>query len=180
MQRKLKKKQEYKKVEKLSPYLFPGVLIQEQLPTQWHILVAAILLNQSRRSVVWDNTLYKLFELWPTPEALAKSDDRLETLLQPHGFQNVKAKRLRRMCEDFLEWDGVDAKKLHGVGQYAFDAHRIFVKGERPDPDTVKDGHLLKFLRQEWTDEEKEVRRSAGLYTLVPVGEVHTNRTVGV
>lgn len=160
---KVLKKVAYGKVEKRSPYLFPGVLIQEQLPTEWHILVAAILLNQSRRSTAWDNALYRLFELWPTPEALAKSGPELEQLLQPFGFQNVKARRLRRMCAEYLEWDGVDAKKLYGVGNYAYDAHRIFVKGERPDPDTVKDGHLTKFLRCDWSEEELQTRKSVGL-----------------
>lgn len=129
-----------------SPYLRCGWLIQESLPTEWHILVSAILLNQSKRTIAWDVTLDKLFERWSSACALARSDSSLEDLLKPHGFSNVKAKRLRRMSEQYITWDHLDPRSLYGCGQYAYDSWRIFVKGDRPLPEEINDGALKKFL----------------------------------
>lgn len=129
-----------------SPYLRCGWLIQESMPTEWHILVAAILLNQSKRTVAWDITLDTLFKEWPSASALASSGSSLEELLKPHGFSNVKAKRLRKMSEQYLSWDHQDPRVLYGCGQYAYDSWRIFVKGHRPLPDEIDDGALKKFL----------------------------------
>lgn len=128
----------------LNPYLRGGWLVQESLPTQWHILVAAILLNQSRRTVAWDLALHELFARWPDAKALVDSDSSLEELLRPFGFMNVKAKRLRGMSLGYLTWDGRDARDLYGCGQYAYDSWRIFAKGHRPD--TVSDGPLRLYL----------------------------------
>lgn len=127
-----------------SPYPRGGWLVQEALPTQWHILVAAILLNQSRRTVAWDHTLYELFGRWPDARALANSDESLEELLRPFGFMNVKAKRLRGMSLGYLTWDGEDPRDLYGCGQYAYDSWRIFIRGERPE--AVSDGPLSLYL----------------------------------
>lgn len=131
-----------------SPYTYEGWLIQEQLPTQWHILVAAILLNQSKRTPAWDGMLYELFSRWSSPCSLASADEGLEALLTPQGFANIKAKRLRRMSEEYTSWDHQDARVLYGCGQYAYDSWRIFVKGDRPQPSEVKDGVLVKFLER--------------------------------
>ncbi len=131
---------------RFSSYARDGWLIQESLPTAWHILVAAILLNQSRRTPDWDDTLYHLFGRWPSAQHLKGSDGSLEELLRPHGFANVKAKRLRKMSEQYIEWDHVDPTSLYGCGQYARDSWRIFVKGHRPLPDEVNDGALRGFL----------------------------------
>ncbi len=119
-------------------------MVQESLPTAWHILVSAILLNQSRRTVAWDHTLYELFGRWPDAQALAASDSSLEELLRPFGFMNVKAKRLRQMSLGCLTWDGVNPRDLYGCGQYAYDSWRIFVRGDRPE--AVNDGPLSLFL----------------------------------
>lgn len=129
-----------------NPYWRGGWLIQECLPSEWHILVAAILLNQSRRTVEWDLTLSRLFEQWPSASSLAGSDESLEGLLKPHGFANVKAKRLRRMSTEYLEWDHHDPRVLYGCGQYAYDSWRIFIRGHRPFPEEINDGALKKFL----------------------------------
>ena len=129
-----------------SSYARDGWLIQESLPTTWHLLVATILLNQSRRTEAWDACLESLFERWPTAAELASSSSSLEELLKPHGFANVKAKRLRKMSEQYINWDHVDPRVLYGCGQYAYDSWRIFIKGHRPLPDEVNDGALKGFL----------------------------------
>lgn len=131
-----------------APYTRDGWLIQEQLPTEWHILVAAILLNQSRRTAAWDNTLWQLFGKWPTASALAVSDGSLEGLLKPHGFANMKAKRLRRMSEEYLTWDHKSALSLYGCGHYAHSSWRVFIKGDRPKPFEINDKALVKFLER--------------------------------
>ena len=125
-------------------------MIQEQLSTEWEILVAAILLNQSRRTEAWDRTLARVLQHFSTPQAMIASSDFLEYLLKPHGFCNVKAKRLRKMSEEYLKWDGSDPRKLYGVGEYAADSHRIFLRGHRPLPETVKDGALVEYLARFW------------------------------
>ena len=134
--------------ETTAPYTRDGWLIQEQLPTEWHILVAAILLNQSKRTAAWDDMLWQLFGKWPTALALASSDSSLEELLKPQGFSNMKAKRLRRMSSEFLTWDHVSARDLYGCGQYAYDSWRVFVKGDRPKPHEINDKALVKFLER--------------------------------
>jgi hypothetical protein len=131
-----------------APYTRDGWLIQEQLPTEWHILVAAILLNQSKRNAAWDNTLWEIFGRWSTAEALANSDASLEELLVPQGFANMKGKRLRRMSKEYLNWDHVDARVLYGCGQYAYDSWRVFTKGDRPKPNEINDKALVKFLER--------------------------------
>ncbi len=131
-----------------APYTRDGWLIQEQLPTEWHILVAAILLNQSKRNAAWDDTLWRLFGKWPNARKLAASDSSLEELLKPHGFSNMKANRLRQMSLEYLTWDRVSAKDLYGCGQYAHDSWRIFVKGDRPLPHEINDKALVKFLER--------------------------------
>lgn len=131
-----------------APYTRDGWLIQEQLPTDWHILVAAILLNQSKRTGAWDDTLWRLFGEWPTASTLVDSDSSLEALLKPHGFANMKAKRLRRMSAEYLVWDRKSARDLYGCGQYAYDSWRVFVKGDRPKPHEINDKALVKFLER--------------------------------
>ena len=131
-----------------APYTRDGWLIQEQLPSEWHILVAAILLNQSKRNAAWDNTLWEIFGRWPTASMLAASDASLEELLVPQGFANMKAKRLRRMSKEYLDWDHADARALYGCGQYAYDSWRVFTKGARPKPHEINDKALVKFLER--------------------------------
>lgn len=133
-----------------APYPRGGWLIQESMPTAWHILVAAILLNQSRRTEAWDDTLYALFGRWPDASSLAGAGGELEEMLRPFGFMNVKARRLRGMSEGYLEWDraspDADPRVLYGCGEYAYDSWRIFVRGDRPEE--VNDGPLTNFLRR--------------------------------
>ena len=124
-------------------------MIQESLPTRWHMACATILLNQTRRTPVWDRTLYDLFGTFPSPSSLAQAGPELEELLRPHGFQNVKANRLRRFCSEWLEWDGTDLEALCSIGNYAVDSDWIFYFGERPHPDWVWDKELVAFLERE-------------------------------
>lgn len=129
-------------------------LYQSQLDTEWELLVGAILLNQSRRTPAWDETLAKILEEFPTPENLRGAGEKLEEFIKPHGFANTKAKRLRRMSEEFQSWNGQDPRDLYGCGQYAYDSWRIFHRGDRPRPEEVKDGALGRWLEKHWAGHE--------------------------
>ena len=48
------------------------------------------------------------------------------------------------MSKDFLTWDQVDAKKLHGIGKYGSDSYEIFYNNKIPNG--VKDKELLKYI----------------------------------
>jgi methyl-CpG-binding domain protein 4 len=102
-------------------------LIQEDVDDPWQMLVACILLNRTTGEVA-----RPVFELvvdrWPSPIALRDADPRaLASAIRPVGLQIVKAKRLKRMSEDWL--NGVPLEKIHGVGRYAIESWRIFVDG---------------------------------------------------
>jgi adenine-specific DNA glycosylase len=129
-------------------------LFQQQVHSDWELLVGAILLNQSKRTPAWDTTFAKILYSFPTPKKLSGAGEKLEEFIKPHGFANTKAKRLRRMSAEYLEWDGVDPRDLYGCGQYAWDSWRIFMKGERPRPEDVKDGALCRFLEKHWVGHE--------------------------
>lgn len=128
-------------------------LIQEQVRDEWELFTANILLNMSRRNDKWDKTFATILDKWPTPEALAEADETLEKLIEPHGFSKVKARRLRKMSSEIRSWDKKDPRKLHGCGQYAYDSYRIFFRGERPKPEEINDGHLVRWLKRYWSEQ---------------------------
>ena len=60
-------------------------------------------------------------------------------------MHEVRSKRLRKMSEDFLTWNGEEASDLHGVGKYGSDSYKIFYKNEIPED--VQDKELKKYIR---------------------------------
>jgi hypothetical protein len=60
---------------------------------------------------------------------------------------NVRAKRIRRMTQDFLTWDRKDAKVLYGIGKYGSDSYEIFFKQNYTVQPTDKE--LIRYLREE-------------------------------
>tara|TARA_B100001059_G_C17643006_1_gene480383 strand:+ start:524 stop:703 length:180 start_codon:yes stop_codon:yes gene_type:complete len=56
----------------------------------------------------------------------------------------VRAKRLRKMSEQYLNWNGVEASDLHGIGKYGSDSYKIFYKNEIPAD--VQDKELRKYI----------------------------------
>lgn len=108
----------------------PIVLIQEELTEpfrEWKMLVACILLNRARGEVVRP-ILRRLLEDYPTPEALHSANPaRVALILQPLGFQRIRANRLHAMCRSY---ETAPVEDLPGVGPYAMESHRIFVQGD--------------------------------------------------
>ena len=65
-------------------------------------------------------------------------------MLKPLGMWEVRAKRLRKMSEEFLTWDQEEASDLHGIGKYGSDSYKIFYKNEIPSD--VQDKELKKYI----------------------------------
>jgi hypothetical protein len=51
------------------------------------------------------------------------------------------------MSQDYLNWDGKDAKKLYGIGKYGSDSYEIFFK-KNYTVDPI-DKELKRYLQEE-------------------------------
>ena len=119
------------------------LMVQEQISGPWQMFVGCIMLNQTGRKPV-KTVLPEFLERWPTPEAYLASDpDEVKAVIRPLGFYNRRENTFRRMSQDFLGWNGEDATKLYGIGQYGSESYRIFFKGERFEP---QDKELRRYL----------------------------------
>jgi methyl-CpG-binding domain protein 4 len=102
--------------------------VQQQITNSWEHMVGVIMLNQTGRKPV--KTILPEFLHWfPTPDALLQAnEDFVKTIIAPLGMLNVRYKRLIRMSQDYLTWDGEDAAMLYGIGKYGSDSYEIFFK----------------------------------------------------
>ena len=106
-------------------------------------MLGVIMLNQTGRKIV-KQVLPEFLYWFPQPRNLLSADeDFVKSIIKPLGMVNVRYKRLVGMTNDYLTWDGVDATKLYGIGEYGSQSYRIFFKGERFEP---KDKELRKYL----------------------------------
>jgi methyl-CpG-binding domain protein 4 len=123
--------------------LSDDLMVQQQIDGPWQMLVGCIMLNQTGRKPV-KTVLPEFLERWPTPEALLRSRiPDIEAVIQPLGMYRIRARRIYRMSIDYLTWDGEDATKLYGIGQYGSESYRIFFLGERFEP---QDKELRRYL----------------------------------
>jgi methyl-CpG-binding domain protein 4 len=111
------------------------LMVQQQLGSEdvpyvekWRHMVAVIMLNQTGRKPV--KTVYPLFmHHWPTPGCLMISTpEAVKDIIWSLGMSTVKENRIRRMTQDYVEWDGNDATMLYGIGKYGSDSYEIFFK----------------------------------------------------
>ena len=110
-------------------------------------MVGVICLNQTGRKKV-KKILPKFFQKYPNPSDLLKSDtDTIAEMLKELGMKNVRAHRIWRMTEEYLNWDGEDATELFGIGKYGSDSYRIFYKNEIPE--NVQDKELKRYIKEE-------------------------------
>ena len=119
-------------------------MVQQQVKSKWQHMVGVICLNQTYRKQV-KVVLPKLFKRYPNAKAFLRG--RLSTqqnILRPLGMWSVRAKRLRQMSKEYLNWDGVEASDLHGIGKYGSDSYKIFYKNEIPAD--VQDKELKKYI----------------------------------
>jgi len=123
-------------------------MVQQQVENAWQHMVGVICLNQTGRKKV-KKVLPKFFKKFPGPFSLLESDkDKIAEMLKDLGMKNVRAHRIWRMSQEYLEWDGEDATELFGIGKYGSDSYRIFYKNEIPD--NVQDRELRRYIREEY------------------------------
>ncbi len=139
---------------KLTP-LLDELMVQQQLPAHpndlrakmWQHMVAVIMLNQTGRKAV-KYVLPIFLNHWydHISFSLATEQD-VKNIIWPLGMVNVRYTRLKRMTEDFLTWDGNDAKMLYGIGKYGSDSYEIFFKQNYTVEPTDKE--LKRYLAEE-------------------------------
>ena len=119
-------------------------LIQEDyLDDPWKMMVCCILLNQTNNKQVRP-ILDPVFGLIPDANsAVGCNPDSLATIIKTTGFQNVKAFRIKKFSEKWIEGFN-DIMELPGVGKYGKESWDIFVNG-RTDIDPT-DKKLKKYL----------------------------------
>ena len=123
------------------------LMVQQQIRgphKKWKHMVAVMCLNLTYRKHV-KIILPKLFKRYPSPEAYLRG--RLATqqrILKPLGMWEVRSRRIRKMSEQYLDWDGKEASDLHGIGKYGSDSYQIFFFDNIP-PD-VQDKELKKYV----------------------------------
>lgn len=122
----------------------PFGLLEEILwADEYKLLVACMMLNVTTRAQV-DVVIWRLFHSFPDAQSAAATLDRsdqrhlLETILRPLGLHRKRARRMALMAKDWLAaksaQSGGEKKKpletvsgLYGVGDYAADAHELFI-----------------------------------------------------
>jgi|TARA_B100000424_G_C22832882_1_gene444828 methyl-CpG-binding domain protein 4 len=120
------------------------LMVQQQVKNIWQHMVGVICLNQTYRKQVKE-VLPKLFKRYPNAKAYLRGRLKTqETMLKPLGMWSVRAKRLRKMSEQFLTWDYKNASDLYGIGKYGSDSYKIFYKNEIPAD--VQDKELKKYI----------------------------------
>ena len=123
------------------------LMVQQQVESEWQHMVGVICLNQTGRKKV-KKVLPSFFKKFPTPELLLQSNKEvIATHLQELGMKHVRSHRIWRMTEEYLTWDGEDARELFGIGKYGSDSYRIFYKNEIPD--NVQDKELRRYIKED-------------------------------
>ena len=123
------------------------LMVQQQIRgphKKWKHMVAVMCLNLTYRKHV-KIILPKLFTKYPNPGAYLRG--RLATqqrMLKPLGMWEVRSKRIRKMTEQYFEWDGKEASDLHGIGKYGSDSYQIFFFDNIPP--NVQDKELKKYI----------------------------------
>jgi methyl-CpG-binding domain protein 4 len=124
------------------------LMVQQQINGPWQHMVGVIMLNQTGRKPV-KTVLPEFIKRWPTAEHFyfLSTSDEVKEVIRPLGMVNVRENRIRKMTQDFLTWDGVDASKLFGIGKYGSDSYEIFFKKNYSVTPTDKE--LIRYLNDE-------------------------------
>jgi len=112
----------------------------------WRIFVACSLMNMTT-GLTMRPYMWKLFDRWPTPHALASCNrDELCQLIRPLGFYNRRSTSLIAMSQEYLRGKWRTPHDLPGCGKYAHDSWLIFCKGEIPLIQNLKDKELRRYI----------------------------------
>ena len=137
-----------RRLKKLSTPLRDDLMVQQQIDGPWQHMVGVIMLNLTGRKQV-KKVLPKFLSRWPNPQSLLyATSTQIEEVIEPLGMKKVRAERLYRMSEQFLDWDGEDATELYGIGKYGSDSYRLFFKKELPED--VGDHELRRYVDEEF------------------------------
>lgn len=137
-----------RKPKTLSTPLRDDLMVQQQINGPWQHMVGVIMLNLTNRKQV-KKVLPEFLSRWPEPSSLLYATrDQIEKVIEPLGMKKVRAERLYRMSEQFLDWDGEDATELYGIGKYGSDSYRLFFKKELPED--VGDHELQRYVEEEF------------------------------
>eukprot|EP00520_Triparma_pacifica_P013562 CAMPEP_0118657720 /NCGR_PEP_ID=MMETSP0785-20121206/14174_1 /TAXON_ID=91992 /ORGANISM="Bolidomonas pacifica, Strain CCMP 1866" /LENGTH=187 /DNA_ID=CAMNT_0006550667 /DNA_START=66 /DNA_END=626 /DNA_ORIENTATION=- len=134
-----------------------GLLEELTFHDPWRLLLTCILLNRTTRRQV-DKVIDEFFEAWPTYQALLENGTRssISVCIQPCGMWMKRAEHILRYSLEYKSLDTTsdtselgeaEVKGLTGCGDYAWDAYRIFVKGETEG--FVSKDHALN-MYMEW------------------------------
>jgi len=123
------------------------LMVQQQIETPWQHMVGVIMLNQTHRKTV-KKVLPEFLSLWSTaPHFLTSDPSDVYEIIKPLGLVVLREKRLRRMSQDYLSWNGENARLLYGIGKYGSDSYEIFFKQNfsvQPN-----DKELIRYLNEE-------------------------------
>ena len=137
-----------RKPRTLSTPLRDDLMVQQQINGPWQHMVGVIMLNLTNRKQV-KKVLPEFLSRWPEPSSLLYATrDQIEKVIEPLGMKKVRAERLYRMSQEFLDWDGEDATELYGIGKYGSDSYRLFFKKELPED--VGDHELQRYVKEEF------------------------------
>lgn len=137
-----------RKPKTLSTPLRDDLMVQQQIDGPWQHMVGVIMLNLTNRKQV-KKVLPEFLSRWPEPSSLLYATrDQIEKVIEPLGMKKVRAERLYRMSQEFLDWDGEDATELYGIGKYGSDSYRLFFKKELPED--VGDHELQRYVEEEF------------------------------
>jgi methyl-CpG-binding domain protein 4 len=126
--------------------LLDSLMVQEQIKNSWEHMVAVITLNQTYRKTV-KRVLPEFLCHFNDADTLLKADvELIKQIIKPLGLVNTRCNRLINMSKDYLGWDGVDAKKLYGIGKYGSDSYEIFFKNNCNVQPTDKE--LIRYLEE--------------------------------
>ncbi len=131
------------------------LMVQQQLPAHprdrrarmWQHMTAVIMLNQTGRIAV--KTVAPIFwsQWYDAVSFSLATEEQVKEVIWSLGMVNVRYKRLHKMTQDFLRWDGEDATQLYGIGKYGSDSYEIFFKQNYVVEPTDKE--LIRYLEQE-------------------------------
>ena len=111
----------------------------------WRMMVCCILLNLTKRTQV-DDIRHELFRFYPTPQDMAKCDEKiLSILLQPLGLYRKRAQTLKKFSWDYIKGFN-DIKECYCVCQYGKDSWNIFQLNKHTNHSNDKVLH--KYLKE--------------------------------
>lgn len=123
-----------------------NLMVQQQVKSKWQHMVAVICLNQTYRKQVKE-CLPVLFSKWPTADKMSRAPLRsIQKIIKPLGMWKVRSKRLKKMSQQFPDWDQKEASDLYGIGKYGSDSYKIFYLNKTKIK--VQDKELKKYLKE--------------------------------